>query len=82
MQADIFRTAGSSATRSGERIERIYRDMSMGNGHLNVLLRDLWFREIARWRLGLPRTAGNPRATPLRAGERRSPAERERAGRN
>jgi 3-hydroxy-9,10-secoandrosta-1,3,5(10)-triene-9,17-dione monooxygenase len=74
MQADIFRTAGSSATRSGERIERIYRDMSMGNGHLNTLLRDLWFREVARWRLGLDKTAGNPRSTPLGAGARRGRA--------
>jgi 3-hydroxy-9,10-secoandrosta-1,3,5(10)-triene-9,17-dione monooxygenase len=65
VQADIFRTAGSSAARSGERIERVYRDMSMGNGHLNTLLRDLWFREIARWRLGLPKLAGNPRSEPL-----------------
>jgi 3-hydroxy-9,10-secoandrosta-1,3,5(10)-triene-9,17-dione monooxygenase len=68
MQSDIFRTAGSSATRSGERIERIYRDMSMGNGHLNVVLRDLMFREIARWRLGLPKGLGNPYATPLGSG--------------
>jgi 3-hydroxy-9,10-secoandrosta-1,3,5(10)-triene-9,17-dione monooxygenase len=74
MQADIFRTAGSSATRAGERIERIYRDMSMGNGHLNTLLRDLWFREVARWRLGLDKTAGNPRSTPLGAGARRGRA--------
>jgi 3-hydroxy-9,10-secoandrosta-1,3,5(10)-triene-9,17-dione monooxygenase len=68
MQSDIFRTAGSSATRSGERIERIYRDMSMGNGHLNVVLRDPMFREIARWRLGLPKGLGNPYATPLGSG--------------
>ena len=39
--------------------------MSMGNGHRNTMLRDLWFREIARWRLGLPKQAGNPRVEPL-----------------
>jgi hypothetical protein len=34
-------------------------------------LRDLWFREVARWRLGLPKQAGNPRVEPLmRAAER------------
>jgi 3-hydroxy-9,10-secoandrosta-1,3,5(10)-triene-9,17-dione monooxygenase len=74
MQSDIFRTAGSSATRAGERIERIYRDMSMGNGHLNVVLRDMMFREIARWRLGLPKGLGNPYATPLGTGADEPPS--------
>jgi 3-hydroxy-9,10-secoandrosta-1,3,5(10)-triene-9,17-dione monooxygenase len=55
MQSDIFRTAGSSAGGKGERIERIYRDMSIGNSHRNTLLRDWAFREIAREKLGLPR---------------------------
>jgi len=56
MQSDIFRTAGSSAGGKGQRIERIYRDMSMGNSHRNTMLRDWAFREIARWKLGLPRS--------------------------
>ena len=56
MQSDIFRTAGSSAAARGERIERIFRDMSMGNSHRNTVLRDWAFREIARAKLGLPRT--------------------------
>ena len=55
MQSDLFRTAGSSAAGRGERIERIYRDMSIGNSHRNTLLRDWAFREIARDKLGLPR---------------------------
>ena len=56
MQAVIFRTAGSSAGGKGQRIERIYRDMSIGgNSHRNTLLRDWAFRELARERLGLPR---------------------------
>jgi 3-hydroxy-9,10-secoandrosta-1,3,5(10)-triene-9,17-dione monooxygenase len=55
MQADIFRTAGSSATAKGQRIERIYRDMSMVNSHRNTVLRDWAFRELAREQLGLPR---------------------------
>ena len=55
MQSDIFRTAGSSAAGRGERIERIYRDMSMGNSHRNTVLRDWAFRELARATLGVPR---------------------------
>jgi 3-hydroxy-9,10-secoandrosta-1,3,5(10)-triene-9,17-dione monooxygenase len=55
MQSDIFRTAGSSAAGRGQRIERLYRDMSMVNSHRNTVLRDWAFRELARWRLGLPR---------------------------
>jgi 3-hydroxy-9,10-secoandrosta-1,3,5(10)-triene-9,17-dione monooxygenase len=56
MQGVIFRTAGSSAGGKGERIERIYRDMSIGgNSHRNTLLRDMAFREVAREVLGLPR---------------------------
>ena len=56
VQADLFRTAGSSAGAKGQRLERIYRDMTIGdNSHRNTLLRDFAFREIARDRLGLPR---------------------------
>ncbi len=55
MQADIFRTSGSSSSKRGERPECIYRDLSMGNSHRNTLLRDFAYREIARERLGIPR---------------------------
>jgi 3-hydroxy-9,10-secoandrosta-1,3,5(10)-triene-9,17-dione monooxygenase len=55
MQGEIFRTAGSSAGAAGERMERIYRDMSIGNSHRNTLLRDWAFGELAREHLGLPR---------------------------
>jgi 3-hydroxy-9,10-secoandrosta-1,3,5(10)-triene-9,17-dione monooxygenase len=55
MQADVFRTSGSSAAKHGERIERIYRDLSMGNSHRNTLLRDWSYREVAKARLGVPR---------------------------
>lgn len=56
MQGVIFRSAGSSAGAKGQRIERIYRDMSIGgNSHRNTLLRDWAFRELARAHLGLPR---------------------------
>jgi 3-hydroxy-9,10-secoandrosta-1,3,5(10)-triene-9,17-dione monooxygenase len=57
MQADIFRTSGSSSSRRGERLERLYRDLSMGNSHRNTLLRDFSYRAVAMERLGLPRLA-------------------------
>ena len=66
MQADIFRTSGSSAARHGERLERIYRDLSMGNSHRNTLLRDLCYREVARERLGLPKALGQQRTASVR----------------
>jgi 3-hydroxy-9,10-secoandrosta-1,3,5(10)-triene-9,17-dione monooxygenase len=56
MQSEIFRTAGSSAGARGERMERIYRDMSIGNSHRNTVLREWAFGELARELLGLPRT--------------------------
>jgi 3-hydroxy-9,10-secoandrosta-1,3,5(10)-triene-9,17-dione monooxygenase len=65
VQSDLFRTAGSSAGAKGQRLERIYRDMSIGsNSHRNTLLRDWAFRELARDRLGLPRdySGGNVQA--------------------
>jgi Acyl-CoA dehydrogenase, C-terminal domain len=67
MQADLFRTSGSSSTRQGERIERIYRDLSMGNSHRNTLLRDFAYREVARERLGLQRAFAQARAPSGRA---------------
>ena len=48
-------TSGSSAAKHGERMERIYRDLSMGNSHRNTLLRDFAYREVAKERLGIPR---------------------------
>jgi 3-hydroxy-9,10-secoandrosta-1,3,5(10)-triene-9,17-dione monooxygenase len=55
MQGEIFRTAGSSAGARGQRLERIYRDMSIGNSHRNTMLREWAFGELAREHLGLPR---------------------------
>jgi len=55
MQSDICRTAGSSSAGKGQRLDRIFRDMSIGNSHRNTQLRDWAFREIARDMLGLPR---------------------------
>ncbi len=53
MQGQIFRTAGTSAARSGERIERIFRDMSIGWGHFGTIVGDWAAREFAREHFGL-----------------------------
>jgi 3-hydroxy-9,10-secoandrosta-1,3,5(10)-triene-9,17-dione monooxygenase len=54
VQEYLFPTAGSSAVRHGERIERVWRDMSMFHSHLgiSVLLPTVAVRELAQVRLG------------------------------
>jgi 3-hydroxy-9,10-secoandrosta-1,3,5(10)-triene-9,17-dione monooxygenase len=52
MQEQIVGTAGSSAVRDGERMQRIYRDMTMGHGHFGNLLGDSIARQIGQMRLG------------------------------
>jgi 3-hydroxy-9,10-secoandrosta-1,3,5(10)-triene-9,17-dione monooxygenase len=61
MERDIWRPGGSSSAKAGQRMERIFRDMSMMGGHRNTTLRDWALREIACERLGIPRdpTTGN-----------------------
>ena len=54
MQEHIIRTAGSSALRDGERMQRIYRDMTMGHGHFASILGDSVARQIGQHRLGVP----------------------------
>jgi 3-hydroxy-9,10-secoandrosta-1,3,5(10)-triene-9,17-dione monooxygenase len=54
VQADLVRTLGASFLRSGQRMERIYRDMSIGNAHRNTSLRDWAYRELAMTRFGIP----------------------------
>jgi 3-hydroxy-9,10-secoandrosta-1,3,5(10)-triene-9,17-dione monooxygenase len=53
LQEDVFRTAGTSAARHGERMERIFRDVAMDWGHFGNVIRDWAWRELARERLGL-----------------------------
>jgi 3-hydroxy-9,10-secoandrosta-1,3,5(10)-triene-9,17-dione monooxygenase len=53
LQEDLFRTAGTSAARNGERMERIFRDVAMDWGHFGNIVRDWAWRELARERLGL-----------------------------
>ena len=54
MQEHIIRTAGSSSLRDGERMQRIYRDMTMGHGHFASILGDSVARQIGQHRLGVP----------------------------
>jgi 3-hydroxy-9,10-secoandrosta-1,3,5(10)-triene-9,17-dione monooxygenase len=54
VQSDLVRTIGASLMKQGERIERIYRDMSIGNAHRNTSLRDWAYRELALAHFGLP----------------------------
>jgi 3-hydroxy-9,10-secoandrosta-1,3,5(10)-triene-9,17-dione monooxygenase len=53
MQEHLVRTAGSSARRDGERLQRIYRDMTMGHGHFASLFGDVVARRIGQYRLGV-----------------------------
>jgi 3-hydroxy-9,10-secoandrosta-1,3,5(10)-triene-9,17-dione monooxygenase len=53
MQFQIFKTAGSSAARDGERLQRIFRDMAMGWGHFGTIVGDWAAREFAREHMGL-----------------------------
>ena len=84
MQEHIVRTAGSSALRDGERMQRIYRDMTMGHGHFASILGDSVARRIGQYRLGVDRRraeAADPpapaRSKPGKAGADDAP----RAGR-
>jgi 3-hydroxy-9,10-secoandrosta-1,3,5(10)-triene-9,17-dione monooxygenase len=54
VQSDLVRTIGASLMKEGERIERIYRDLSIGNAHRNTSLRDWAYRELALAHFGLP----------------------------
>ena len=60
MQGQIFRTAGTSAAKAGQRIERIFRDLAMCWGHFGTIVGDWAARELAKEHLGLV-TDGPPR---------------------
>jgi 3-hydroxy-9,10-secoandrosta-1,3,5(10)-triene-9,17-dione monooxygenase len=51
MQGTVLRTAGSP--RNGQRMERIFRDMTMGWSHFSNVAADWSARELARAHLGL-----------------------------
>lgn len=55
VEGELFPTAGSSAVRCGERIERVWRDLSMMHTHagIAVFLATVATRELARARFGV-----------------------------
>lgn len=55
VEAHLFPTAGSSSARHGERIERVWRDMSTMHSHagIGVLLSSVATRELAQARFGI-----------------------------
>ena len=57
MQTWIFRYAGSSAARRGQKLERILRDMAIGWSHFNTANNEWSYVEVAKARLGLPHSS-------------------------
>jgi 3-hydroxy-9,10-secoandrosta-1,3,5(10)-triene-9,17-dione monooxygenase len=53
MHGLVFRTAGTSASKNGERLERSFRDMAMDWGHFGTIVGDWAARGLAREHLGL-----------------------------
>lgn len=55
VEGQVFPTAGSSTVRRGQRVERVWRDMSMLHSHAGVavFLSSLANRELARARFGV-----------------------------
>ncbi|MEV5315161.1 acyl-CoA dehydrogenase family protein [Streptomyces sp. NPDC052610] len=55
VEGQLFPTAGSSAVREGERVERVWRDLSTLHSHagVGVLLRSVTTRDLARARFGI-----------------------------
>jgi 3-hydroxy-9,10-secoandrosta-1,3,5(10)-triene-9,17-dione monooxygenase len=53
VEQNLYRTIGSSASKTGERFERIFRDMAQAAGHRNTSLRENSFRLVAQLELGV-----------------------------
>ncbi|MER7012747.1 acyl-CoA dehydrogenase family protein [Saccharopolyspora sp. NPDC000359] len=58
VEGQLFPTAGSSSVRAGERIERVWRDMSMLHSHagLGIFLAGMANRELAQLHFAQPET--------------------------
>jgi 3-hydroxy-9,10-secoandrosta-1,3,5(10)-triene-9,17-dione monooxygenase len=54
---DLWQTVGASVARDGQRMARVFRDMSVAVAHRNPQLRDMFYGEIGRAALGEPRLA-------------------------
>jgi 3-hydroxy-9,10-secoandrosta-1,3,5(10)-triene-9,17-dione monooxygenase len=57
----VFRTAGSSAAVDGQRMQRIWRDMSMVWGHLASVIGDWAARGMTTEHLGIEPEGAGPR---------------------
>jgi len=53
VETELYRTIGASASKKGERFERVFRDMAQAAGHRNPQLRDATFQLVAKQHLGL-----------------------------
>ncbi len=53
VEETIYRTAGSSASVNGERMERAYRDLSQAWGHVNMIIEDTMARAWSTLELGV-----------------------------
>ena len=49
----VFRSAGTSATRKGESVERCFRDVNMIRTHVSMQFERTW-ENVGQMRLGLP----------------------------
>lgn len=54
LQDTLFCTAGSSAARHGERLERCFRDVAQAWGHVNTIIQAQLERDWSRMAFGLP----------------------------
>jgi 3-hydroxy-9,10-secoandrosta-1,3,5(10)-triene-9,17-dione monooxygenase len=61
LQEYAFRTAGSSAAVDGQRMQRIWRDMSMVWGHLASVIGDWAARGMTTEHLGIETEGAGPR---------------------
>jgi hypothetical protein len=80
----VFRTAGTSATRKGEAVERCFRDVNMIRTHVTMQF-DRTFENVGQMRLGLPPAgfllgAAALSSAALRLGTRRGGASRTPVG--
>jgi 3-hydroxy-9,10-secoandrosta-1,3,5(10)-triene-9,17-dione monooxygenase len=61
LQEYVFRTAGSGAAHDGQRMQRVWRDMSMVWGHLASIISDWVARGMAMEDLGIEPEGAGPR---------------------
>jgi hypothetical protein len=54
VEQHLFRTIGASAVKSGQRFERLFRDLATSAAHRNTQLRDEFWRQLGAIELGVP----------------------------